>query len=156
MHVVPSRHHASAPSHRPSDTEVSHMRTRLGIGKGDEDGFSMIELFVIMIIIGILAAIAIPLLVRQRERAVHASLRSDLRNAATTMETYYLEKGQYAASALDLEAPFPTDKNTDLTIVATGNAADSYCLKATNPGSSSAIYYDSDKGGVQPLGQTCS
>ena len=132
------------------------MRSRLRIEKSDESGFTMIELFVIMIIIGILAGIAIPLLLRQRERAVQASVRSDLRNAATIMETYYLEKNQYAVAASDLDAPFATEKNTVLTIVTTGNAADTYCLKATNSGTSATMYYDSDKGGVQQVGKTCS
>lgn len=131
------------------------MRSRLRIEK-DDTGFTMIELLVIMIIIAVLAGIAIPLLLNQREKGVQASVRSDLRNAATTMETYFVEKGLYPVDAADLEAPFAAEKNTAVSIVTTGNAPDTYCLQATNPGTDATLYYDSDKGGVQPIGTTCS
>ena len=55
--------------------------------KEKDQGFTLIELLVVIIIIGILAAIAIPVFLNQRKKGVDASLKSDLKNAATVVET---------------------------------------------------------------------
>ena len=52
-----------------------------------------------MIIIGILAAIAIPVFLNQRKNAVDASYKSDLRTVANEMETYYTDNEVYPATA---------------------------------------------------------
>lgn len=52
-----------------------------------EDGFTLVELLVVILIIGILSAIAVPVFLNQRNKANESSLKSDLKNAATVMET---------------------------------------------------------------------
>jgi type IV pilus assembly protein PilA len=54
----------------------------------DEHGFTLIELLVVILIIAILAAIAIPVFLRQREKGYRAQLESALKNAATAEESW--------------------------------------------------------------------
>ena len=64
----------------------------------NESGFTLIELLVVILIIGILAAIAVPVFLNQRQKASESSLKSDLRNLGTAMETALVtNKGNYPA-----------------------------------------------------------
>ncbi len=66
--------------------------------KKDERGFTLIELMIVIAIIGILAAIAIPQFSAYRIRAFHAAATADLRNAATAQEAYFVDTGEYTAT----------------------------------------------------------
>ena len=61
-------------------------------------GFTLLELIVVVAVLGILAAIAIQQFQLHRARAVDASMRSDLKNAALAMESYYGEFLLYPSS----------------------------------------------------------
>lgn len=58
-----------------------------------DDGFTMVEILVVIIIIGILAAIAIPIYLNQRKAAWDTALTSDVRNVALTYETWRASVG---------------------------------------------------------------
>ena len=125
-----------------------------------EGGFTLIELLVVIIIIGILAAIAIPVFLNQRKKAVSASIKSDLRTAATAEETYFTDNQLYNA------VTGQTPKFSQGNLIQVATTATGYCLKGSNPNSDAVatfFWYDSTNGGLQsgaptaaaPAGGTC-
>jgi type IV pilus assembly protein PilA len=60
------------------------------------DAFTLIELLIVVVIIGILAAIAIPKFATSKQKAYVTSMRSDLRNLETAEEAYFFDNQTYA------------------------------------------------------------
>ena len=80
------------------------MRIGLVNRESTNRGFTLLELIVVVAVLGILVAIAIQQFAIFRSRAVDAAMRSDLKNAAIAMESYYGEFLEYPAtvnSAID-------------------------------------------------------
>jgi type IV pilus assembly protein PilA len=114
-----------------------------------EGGFSLIELLVVILIIGILAAIAIPAFLSQTAKAYDVSAKSQVRTARTAMEAYVTDhNGSYAGATLgDLIAIEPTLRDTGpaaltsvipngtvgYTLVSTANdTGDTFTITVTN------------------------
>ena len=68
----------------------------------DKKGFTLIELLIVVVIIGILAAIAIPKFSATREKAYFAAMKSDLKNLASQQEIYYSDAYSYSSDAANL------------------------------------------------------
>ncbi len=61
----------------------------------NQKGFTLIELLIVVAIIGILAAIAIPQFASYRQKAFDSAAQSDLRTIRTTLEGFYTDNYQY-------------------------------------------------------------
>jgi prepilin-type N-terminal cleavage/methylation domain-containing protein len=91
----------------------------------NKKGFTLIELLIVVVIIGILAAIAIPKFANTKDKAYVAAMKSDLRNMATYEEQYAADNngayfGGTATSLLPLQGFSPSQNVTVVIVNALG------------------------------------
>ena len=111
-------------------------------------GFSLVELLVVVAIIGLLAAIAIPQFVSYRARAVDSQMKTDLKNAALAMDSYFAENKVYPTTiAAIVGAGFNQTDGVALTIAVP--TPSSFTLTATKPsGTQPNFTFDSVTGNI--------
>ena len=96
-----------------------------------QEGFTFVELLVAMIVLGLLAAVMIPVFLGQREKADGASAESLLRNGASTMEAAAVDTQSYALVTADRLAA--TEPNTEW-LTAPGASASESQVSVTDLG----------------------
>lgn len=118
-------------------------------------GFTLLELLVVVAIVGILSAIAIPQYAAYRQRAYDVQARSDLRSAANGQEALFASTGAYAscASSAACMAALPSiaiSTDVELVMNAVGGPSPSFTGSAKSTKGSRTFSYDSTTGGMQP------
>ena len=123
----------------------------------DEQGFTLIELLVVILIIAILAAIAIPVFLRQREKGWVSQMESALKNAATAEESYATGdgNGSYTADLALLQAEGFKYADTVTPVPTVSTDASVYCVSVTH-GNLSGVTYAISTEQTAPVEGTCS
>ncbi|HEY7221840.1 MAG TPA: prepilin-type N-terminal cleavage/methylation domain-containing protein [Candidatus Binatia bacterium] len=122
------------------------MQTRPLKPPSTNGGFTLLELIVVVAVVGILAAIAIQQFSIYRSRATDAAMRSDLKNAALAMESYYGEFLEYP-STLNAIQLVGFRKTNGVTLTITVPTPSTYTVTAAMPNGTQPSYtFDSTTG----------
>jgi prepilin-type N-terminal cleavage/methylation domain-containing protein len=104
---------------------------------GNRKGFTLIELLIVVVIIGILAAIAIPKFAATKDKAKLASVKTDVRNLMTSQEAYFSDYATYGSYA-NIQAASNFSLSSGNT-AAVAPAASGFTITITNSTITSAI-----------------
>ena len=110
------------------------------------EGFTLLELLVVIAVMGVLAAIVSQQFMIYRSRAIDTQMRSDLKSAAMAMESYFADFQSYPNSVVGINTVgFRQSSGVTMTINVTSPS--SFTLTASKPSGTQASYtFDSSTG----------
>lgn len=126
---------------------LEKLQTIRAIKTHKEEGFTLVEIMVAVIVIAILAGISVPLFSAQQRNAVEASLKQDLRNAGIIMRTE--AQSTPAGRMISYLPSYATQTgNNRVTLDAGKSNIFNYCLVGINPDINVTLYYASYTGKI--------
>jgi prepilin-type N-terminal cleavage/methylation domain-containing protein len=108
----------------------------------DNRGFTLIELLIVIVILCILAAMAIPKISNTRDKSHFATMESDLKNLASQQEIYYADERSYTAEKSDLAFMSSRDVTISINVDPGGWSATATHV-ALGPSEGCSIYHGS-------------
>lgn len=126
-----------------------------------DDGFTLVELLVVMLIIGVICAIAIPVFMTQRSKAAQTAARSDLSNVALQAHSVQVSEDAWPSTFVVADEPSSPDPSTVYyklsrgvgPVQSVGLAGGGLCLQVT--ADSGDVLSWTSTGGLQPVGTGC-
>lgn len=124
------------------------------MGKQHKNGFTIVELLVIVAVIGILASITIFAFGSWRARTAKTEVQNDLRNSNAAIKNYQTFNNALPADSTAFATVYTPSRNVTLTYARRGDAA-SYCLKGQSSAEATVVWYVDSLVSPEPTTTAC-